>query len=129
MKKFMMVAAFSVAAMLPTAAAQAATVTVADPTLGTANLFSGTGSGEQTGYVSVGSKGVVVCNGGPNLAATPLENGGKGFIWVGAENAAEVPDASHPGAPENVVGDGHQKGNEADKYAPCPNPSPATGLA
>lgn len=75
---------------------------------------------DQAGYVSVGTEGVVACNGNEEITrpddGTPLQ----GYVWIGPESAASNPTAQSPGG---VIGAGnnHETADgEPTGDSPCP---------
>ena len=74
----------------------------------------------QTGYVSVGTEGVVACNGNEEITRPDDGSPLQGYVWIGPDLAASNPTAASPG---NIIGAGNNH-EDADGNAtgdsPCP---------
>ena len=86
--------------------------------LGTHDRVSATCT--QTGYVSVGTEGVVACNGNPDLTRPDDGSPLVGYIWIGPESAASNPTAAAPGDIAGAGNNHETAEGEPTGDSPCP---------
>ena len=74
----------------------------------------------QGGYVSVGTDGVVACNGNQDITRPDDGSPLQGYVWIGPDNAASNPTGEAPGGAAGA-GNNHQTADgEPTGESPCP---------
>jgi len=75
---------------------------------------------DETGYVSVGTDGVVACNGNEEITRPDDGTALQGYIWIGPGQAASNPTAAAPGNAAGAGNNHEDADGEPTGESPCP---------